>query len=208
MENGLDRSIMKDLLEEIGPALKEVATRNGVAISCGTARFNALSGTIVLEITPAKTESFDPEQERWNQLIQSTLLKPEDFRSHVVINGTDMVISGINPKARTNKIILLSSTGKEYVTNISTVERALKRTRRDPVVEETARRNSFKLGAMSLGLKVGYGDILTTTEGKEYRLVEINLAATKYPIIGEDLSTGAMVKMPAQCVATGRIREG
>ena len=48
MENCLDRTTMQDLLDEIGPALKDIAARNGVTISCGRARFNPLSGTIEL----------------------------------------------------------------------------------------------------------------------------------------------------------------
>lgn len=207
MENCLDRTTMQDLLDEIGPALKDIAARNGVTISCGRARFNALSGTIELEIAPAKTDDFDPEQERWNQFIKLTKLLPEDFRSHVVINGMDLVITGINPKARTNKIILLSSTGKEYVTSVDSVERALKRNRPAQLAEDLERKAAFRLGAIGLGLKIKYGDILDMPDGKSYRLVDINMKAPKYPILAEDLRTGKMVKMPADIIESGTIRK-
>lgn len=201
----INRKLLEALRTDINEALKAVGKKHGVTIEAGNARFSALDIDMHLNIAIAKTDGFDPEKERWDKSILFTGLKPEDYGAKIVLGKETFTISGFNPKAQKNRILIRNAAGTEYVADVPSVLKALGRESSSmDGWDDALAKATFHVNATSLGfttLEYGY---IVESGGERYKLIEVNTRAPKYPFVAIRLSTGDMVKLPRELIAIGK----
>lgn len=128
MEKKITANLIKEVRPKLNDAVKEVAAEYGLAIRFGDARFDEHTATFKVDMTFAATDSFDPAKANWDSYCKRYGFEPEDFGkefSFVGVNGV-FRISGINPKASKNTILIQRvPDGKEFVTSSLAVRTAL-----------------------------------------------------------------------------------
>lgn len=186
-------SILRNAINE---AVKSVEALYGVTLHCGNAKYDEYSATFSLDANIAATEDFDPERAKWNKRIAFTGLVAEDYGKTIFVGNTPYTISGFNSSAKKNCIRLKGANGQDYVADIETVLLALGRNRLgtegDKLAEATCNSN-----AVMMGLSIRYGQEIIWT-GKRFKILEINLKASKFPIVAVDVSTGKRYKLPLE----------
>lgn len=198
----ITRELLEVLRPEVNNALKQIGEKYGLSLTIGIISHSELEADMHLLVTAEKNKDFDPAQETWNRSIMFTGLTPEDYGKEILIGKDIFVIAGYNPKAKKNHVVIRSAAGKEYVTDIPSVLKALGRG--DSKMEEredVMAKVTFKGDAMTIGFSnLEYGTVISYC-GEEYQLVKVNLRAPKYPFVAIRTRTGERVKLPRDLVA-------
>ncbi len=107
------KSEFKMLRERIMTVLKAVEYDMSVEFEDGNIRYDKNTATLQLHIY--KNNKADAERLEFERLCQSYNLKPEDYRSSVVVGkGKVYTLVAINPKARAYPFVLEDHEGNRY----------------------------------------------------------------------------------------------
>lgn len=196
--------IVQELRTDIEKALVDVAKKYGVVIQAGSGRYGAYDMILKLEIRYAASESFDPAKAAWEEYFKTPFagLTKDDFGKEVNLDGKRYIISGVNPSAKTNKILIREvASGKEFTSTIPTIRVCLHPETFAPHPEKTEeqKRNEFGVHAFIAGLnqyRDKYGFVFDFN-GESYRAVDIRTKAPKYPVLAENVKTGKQFAFPA-----------
>ena len=126
----LTREQVKAALEEVGAAAKIIGKKYGLDIVGNTASFSDYEATIKLSFRDIPKDGANPAQAEWNRFVEYyPSLKEDDFGKTIKFphDQSTYIIVGCKPSARTNKIIIRSERGTEYVTSVAAVKEALGR---------------------------------------------------------------------------------
>lgn len=125
----LTKDTIKSMRTEINAALGGVANKFCVTLTAERATFDPRegTGTFKLEIVALGDDGTarDVDAEEFIRCAHMVGLEPDDLGKQVVIQRKRFTISGFNPKAHKNSIMLRSETGKEFVCAVDAVRRQL-----------------------------------------------------------------------------------
>ena len=126
----LTREQIKAALEEVEAAAKEIGKKYGLDMAGNTASFSSHEATIKLSFRDIPEDGTDPAQAEWNRFVKYyPSLREDDFGKTIKFphDQNTYIIVGCKPSARTNKIVIRSERGTEYVTSVADVKDALGR---------------------------------------------------------------------------------
>lgn len=207
MEKKITPALLQTLRSELNEAVKEVASRHGVEIRFGNAKYEDLSATYQVSVAFAATDSFDPAKALWDTNCKRIGLEPEDFGKEFSFprEGTTYMICGYNPKGRTNTVLIRNThTGKEYTTSPGDIKHCLGRTRAQQVAQpstqcaptgseaeaERKAKRDWDLHCWRTGLKTEDFGKTVTLSGKLYKICGVKPSARTNTVLIRDLRSG------------------
>ena len=195
---------------DIDKALKSVGEKYGVELTAGNATYSDLECTFKLKASLKASGDFNPQKILWEQYAPGWRLPKEAFGQEISISGVKYRICGVDPKARTNKILIENANG-QYKCDIQTVTGALVTsgfisgkeypphlTPAPPAGKpDEATLRDFEVKAFMCGLtgKCSYGQEITF-QGRKFRLEGFNTKAPQYPLICVEISSGKSYRLP------------
>ena len=190
--NKFTNSMVGALRDDINAALEAVAKKYGLDIHAGNATYTPTAATFKLEVVDV--------QANWESSITGTGLRADDLGKECLFGKQCLTIVGFDNNARANKIMLTDGNGKRFSASVRDTIDALNRANPErasicaasetgAVEKKTADEvtiQQFDTKAFICGLKgrVSY-DQTFMYGGKEYKVVDLNTRAPKYPIVGE-----------------------
>lgn len=189
--NKITNELVTTLRAEINAALEAVAEKHGLEIHAGNATYTSTSVTFKVEVADVRAN--------WDASIIGTGLLPDDLGKEGLFGKALLKIVGFDNNARTNKVQLTDANGKRYHATVRDTIEALNKANPGRAAEggkpksEEAKKldaeaaaRQFDTKAFICGLKgrVSFGQTFMYL-GKEYKIVDLNTRAPKYPIVAE-----------------------
>ena len=130
MSKQFTASMIRELRTELNEAVRSIAEKHGLTIQFGNAKYDNLTATYQVNANFAATEGFDPAKEIWDTHCQFAGLEKDDFgKTFSFLGEVELYkITGYNPKARTNNILIQRvHDKKEFVCSAQQVRMGLGR---------------------------------------------------------------------------------
>jgi hypothetical protein len=109
---------------EVEQALKSVAEKYGINISCGSISYTSSNIKMTVNALQKEVDGISYAQSEFNKTCIWYGLKPEDYNKEVEFQGEKFIITGINPKASKMPInITKVSNGKQYKVRVDMIKR-------------------------------------------------------------------------------------
>lgn len=199
---------LKLLREEINSALEAVGAKHGIKLTAGNATYTEFECNFKLKGEVAASTDFDPKKQVWDLNAPYRGLEKGDYGKTVLLNGREYIICGYDTSARTNCILIKQADGcnsQVYRINAQTCKEGLAAaSRKEPTQtgeQENSEPKDFGMKAFLCGLqgKCSYGQTVVF-QGKQYKLVDLNTKAPKYPLVCQDVKTGKLWRLPADAL--------
>lgn len=189
---------LRRVREAVEKQLQPLADLYGMEIQCLSTGCNEYEAELQLTFTKLPQQGKSAEQVKWERFASRYGMKPEDFGKLVHLNGRDYTIVGLDTKARKNNV-LLSRNGRRYKAQPSDILGVFTPGQELPLQELQSR---FRNNARYKGLegKLEYGQTIIF-HGEEHRVIDINIHASKYPIVIENMETGKKYRIPISSIS-------
>jgi hypothetical protein len=141
-----NRQNLSGLRDEIQACLNDVAKRNGITITLGTARFSPGEYRAkVTATTEAPVDATTKERKEFEEYAGAFFLRPDDFGKTFAHphGGGNVTIVGIKPRSRKYPIIVRTERGARYKFPASSILRALGRHAEAKKTENLERGESY-----------------------------------------------------------------
>lgn len=219
MAKTFDKEFVRKLRNDFNEAVKDAAAKNGVEVSFGNAHFQDLNATFTVNVTFAQTADRNPAKELWDANCHLLHLDKEDFGRSFLIPGenTTYRISGYNPKARKNRVIIQRlSDGGEFVANPDSIRLWLGKDAAQKVVPPAAagastvnpQKMEWDLNCWRWGFKPEDFGKRVTISSTEYIISGCKPNARKNCILIDHCKTGKTYVAPADAISEALLTSG
>jgi hypothetical protein len=123
----LDKVVLKVIRSELDAAIATVASKHGIALRIGSARFDESSATFKLEVAVKRVDGTVISRERadFTRYADMYNLDPAWLDGIFQLNGQTFKITGLAVKRRKRPVNASDPTGKGYIFSVETIKQLM-----------------------------------------------------------------------------------